>query len=111
MTFLYVLYVLHVVTGANLTDQENSTLNPANAARQLGFTEESEAGHNERENQMRGREQSTRQEYRYAMLNPLTVMVMIPITSFNRKNKLLSQKHRRPVNIEILVFFSILIGS
>ena len=68
-----------MLTGINLADQESSTLNPVNAARQLGshWQKESKAGHDERENQMQQyREQSTGQEYGYAMLIPRTMMVI-----------------------------------
>ena len=64
-------------TDFNLTNEESSALNPVNAARQLGSSEESKAGKNERKNQTRGREQSTGQEYGYAMLSPRTIMVIL----------------------------------
>lgn len=48
-------------------DPDGSSLNPANAARQLGFVDEAETANNEH-----------REECRYAMLNPST-MTVIPM--------------------------------
>jgi len=45
-------------------DPDGSSLNPANAARQLGFVDEAETANNE-----------NREECRYAMLNPRTMTV------------------------------------
>lgn len=46
-------------------DQDDSSLNPANAARQLGFIDEAETGNSEHG-----------EECRYAMLTPRTMMVI-----------------------------------
>ena len=51
-------------------DPDGSSLNPANAARQLGFIDEAETANNEH-----------REECAYALLNPRTMMVIPMIFS------------------------------
>ena len=59
-----------------LDNQDESSLSPQNVARELGFSEEAEPCDMRRENQRRETDQSSRQEYGYAMLTPRTTMVI-----------------------------------
>ena len=67
--FIFCVSVLaYHITNRNQPDDndpDGSSLNPANAARQLGFVDEAETASNEHV-----------EDCRYAMLNPRTVMVI-----------------------------------